>query len=525
MPMKPISLTLLAAALVATLPASAESVAPLRWTGCAVSNASPGNIAARTECASLVVPRDYANPNAGTLNLDVVRVIATGERGERHDGALLLEPDEFDAPIEQSLPAMAATWLNGGDSWQNVARRLDLVGLAERRMDDAGGRDCLSATARLPRHASLGTDASFTNFMVAEDLARAIATACQNDPTHAHIGMRPRVEDMERLREALGQPKLHLLGVGRGGWVATRYAERYPQNVGRMVLDSSWDADGSIAEAVEARVDERGRTIRRAVLALVAEPDRFAWGTDAAVINQRLGKLPSSVYATWIRSIRSADDLSAALAMARLLERDAAMSTQGLRDSLPTIQLATHHSDDRAVRAAANRLLQALEADRTGDPYGFGPRALGLAPALVATAFAARCNDGAWGTTHAHWRERTRELHASWPAGVGNETFQGMVCSEWPGAFGHTSVPVLDHAPRFLMLHAEFDDEAPFRNAAMMLQGHGNASMVVARGLQSHGVITRTDRPCLSEAAGRFLSDGNLPAAKLTNCRLSIPTP
>lgn len=434
--MKPTSLFLITAALFAAWPAHAESVAPLTWTSCGIPGTSPADVAARTECARLTVPRDYTNPAAGLLDLDVVRVNAAGEHGSRHDGTLLLEPDEFADGIDRSVPAMAAAWLDGDEDWRNVARRLDIVGLAQRRMDNVDGRDCLSATSRVPRHASLGGDTSFSNVMIAEHLALAVATACQNDPMHAHIGMRPRVEDMERLREALGQSKLHLLGVGRGGWVAARYAERFPGNVGRMLLDGTWDADGSIAEAMEARVHERGRTNRR-LLALGLPPER--------------------------------------------------------------------------------------DANEDGDPYGFGPRSVGAAPALLASAFAARCNDGSWGTDSLYWRARTRELRDMWPSAVRNETFQGMVCSEWPGAFGSTSVPVLDGVPPFLMLHAEFDDEAPLRNAAMMLNAHGNASMVVARELRAHGVVMRNDRPCVAAAASRFLADGILPAAKLTNCRVAAP--
>jgi hypothetical protein len=144
---------------------------------------------------------------------------------------------------------------------------------------------------------------------------------------------------------------------------------------------------------------------------------------------------------------------------------------------------------------------------------------------LVATAIAARCNDGSWGASHAYWRQRTRDLQASWPSAVDNETFQGMICSEWRTAPGPGVAPALDAAPPFLMIHAEYDDLAPLRNAAMMLQGHGNASMVVARGLRAHGIIQRKDRPCVSAAASRFLADGVLPPGKLTNCRLSVASP
>jgi pimeloyl-ACP methyl ester carboxylesterase len=286
------------------------------------------------------VPRDHAKPTAGTITLDVVRIPASAGRGQRHDGALLVEPDEFAAPMEHGVPDLVNAWLDGDAGWRQVTRRLDIVGLAPRRMDDAGGHDCLSATAGVPRYASLGTDMSFDNVMKAEDLARAIATSCQNDPMHEHVGFRPRVEDMEMLRKALGESKLHLLGVGRGGWVAARYAARFPQNVGRMVLDGSWDGDGSVAEAVEARVHERGRTLRRAIAMLVESPDRYGWGADATAVSRRLVQLPPSIYSVWIRQIHSVHDLSAVLVLARALESDPTQSANALRHALAAMPVA-----------------------------------------------------------------------------------------------------------------------------------------------------------------------------------------
>ncbi|KLD76422.1 alpha/beta fold hydrolase [Luteibacter rhizovicinus] len=468
------------------------------------------------------MPRDYAQPEAATLDLDVVRVVAASERGNRHDGVVLLEPDEFAEPAIVAVPAMASTWLDGDGYWREAARRLDLVGLAQRRMDDAGGRDCLSATSHLPRHDSLGTDGTLGNMTTAGNLALAIATACQNDTMHAHIGVGPRIEDMERLREALGQPAIHLIGIGRGGWVASRYAERYPRHVGRMLLDSSWDADGSVAEAMEARVEERGRTIRRAVAALIADPARYHGGDDVAAIHRRLGRLPPLAYATWTRHIVDADDLAAVLVLGTLSARHATMSTPVLRNALVSAERVVDIDVDVPIRRSAGWMLDRLDADRSGDPYGFGPRASNASPALTASVFATRCNDGSWGSDRSYWRTRTRDLRATWPSAVGNESFQGMVCSEWPTAFAPSSVPDLVGAPPFLMVHAEFDDEAPLRPAAMMLQGHANASMVVARNLRAHGVLARRDRACVSELAGRFLVDGTLPAAKLSNCRLPL---
>ena len=525
--MKTGMLLIAAAGLLTALPSPAESVAPLAWTPCGSRSTPTDNVTERSECSRLRVPRDYADPAAGSMELDVVRVVSTGERGARHDGVVLLEPDELSGPVDGPVAAMALAWHHGDDRWRSIERRMDLVGLAQRRMDDAGGRDCLSATSSLPRHASMAVDLTSANMLVAEGLALAIATACQNDPMHAHIGVQPRIDDLDRLREALGESRMHLIGVGRGGWVVARYAERFPRNVGRMLLDSSWDADGSVAEAMEARVDERGRTIRRAVSALIAAPDQYGWGDDADAIHRRLAELPVRARAAWLPSVVSANDLVAVLALGGLLAHDPAMSSHALRDALKTIELTVDVDTGGAVRRMATAMIDRLEVAPATDDFGLGTRAGLVAPALLASAIASRCNDGSWGTDVSYWRTRTLELHRAWPTAVANETFQGMVCSEWPGAFGASSAPILDDVPRFLILHAEFDSESPLRNAVMMLQGHDNASMVVARELRAHGVLARLDRPCLSAVAGRFLADGLLPAAKLTNCRLprqaSIP--
>lgn len=520
--MKPCSLFVATATLLFALPSRAESTAPLAWTSCGVRGTPSDDVAGRTECSRLRVPRDYADPAAGMLDLDVVRVVASGERGERHDGTVLLEPDEFSSPIADQVTQMASTWRQGDEGWRRVARHMDLVGLAQRRMDDAGGRDCLSATSSLRQHASMAVDVTSSNRVVAEGLALAIATACQNDPMHAHIGAQPRIEDMERLREALDPSRMHMIAIGRGGWVAARYAERYPTHVGRLLLDSSWDADGSVAEALEARVEERGRTIRRAVSALVDAPGRYGWGSDSRAVHRHLAELPGRAYIAWSPSIVDANDLAAVLFLGRMLAHDAAMSPRALREALKTTPLTavTEVDIEGAIRHAAERMIDRLESEQASDAFGFGARAAGMTPARIASAFASRCNDGSWGSDMSYWHARTLELREAWPSAIANETFQGMVCSEWPSAFGPSSVPNLQGVPAFLMLHAEFDGEAPLRNAALMLQGHSNASMVVARGLRAHGVLARVDRPCLSEAAGRFLGEGILPAMKLTNCRL-----
>jgi len=511
--MKAFSRSLIVGAMAVSCPLSAESVAPLVWTTCSAVGGTPTDVALRTECATLAVPRDYAHPSAGTLNLDVIRVTAKAGRGERHDGTLFLEPDEFGAPLTEAIPAVASRWLEGDDHWRNVSNRLDLVGLAQRRMKGGGGHDCVAAASTIPRP---GIDLTEGDAAAAGSLALAVATACQNDPMASHIGTSPRIEDIERLRDALGRNTLHLLGAGRGGWVLARYAERHPDRVGRMLLDGSWDVDGSVAEAMELRISERGRAFRRAIAALRDAPDRYDWRIEAADIHARFARLPAPLRAAWSPSIVDAPHLAAALAMARGIDAGVAPEPAALHGHLTATRLAATEADDRAVRKAGSALIAALGGANDLDAYGFGARANDAGTAALATAFAARCNDGYWGRSPRYWHDRARELRELWPSTTGEELFQGQVCSQWPGVFGPSGVPVLTRP--FLMVHAEYDAEAPLRGAALTLQTHDKARLVVARGLVAHEVSLHPEAACVSAAAGRYLADGVLPDAMVTNC-------
>ena len=63
-------------------------------------------------------------------------------------------------------------------------------------------------------------------------------------PRAARFTTQESVEDIEALRQAAGYEKLVLYGTSYGTKVALEYAERYPQHVEALVLDSVVPADG-----------------------------------------------------------------------------------------------------------------------------------------------------------------------------------------------------------------------------------------------------------------------------------------
>ena len=63
--------------------------------------------------------------------------------------------------------------------------------------------------------------------------------ALQIGPARGSFTTSESVEDIESIRHAAGYKKLVLYGTSYGTKVALEYAERYPQHVESMVLDSA----------------------------------------------------------------------------------------------------------------------------------------------------------------------------------------------------------------------------------------------------------------------------------------------
>lgn len=63
-----------------------------------------------------------------------------------------------------------------------------------------------------------------------------------------HVGTRNAALDMEMIRIALGEPKLHYFGFSYGTWLGGAYAHRFPDRVGRTVLDGAVDTEISSAD-------------------------------------------------------------------------------------------------------------------------------------------------------------------------------------------------------------------------------------------------------------------------------------
>lgn len=183
------------------------------------------------QCASLEVPVDYAAPQGDTLQVAVIKVPA--RRDSRRIGSLVVNPG---GPGGSGVDyARAADFIVG----KGVRDAYDIVGFDPRGVGRSAPIDCL-------------TDAELDTFLGSDPTpddpaeeqrfaatAQGLGQGCESTagPLLAHVSTQDAARDMDILRAALGERQLTYLGKSYGTYLGTVYADLFPAQVGRMVLD------------------------------------------------------------------------------------------------------------------------------------------------------------------------------------------------------------------------------------------------------------------------------------------------
>jgi pimeloyl-ACP methyl ester carboxylesterase len=164
------------------------------------------------------VPLDRAGGLPGSISLSVERKLAGG------------------APSRDAVVALA-----GGPGQPALPLR-DFV--AQAIAPALGTRDLLVFDQRGTGTSNPLRCAAFETFSTAPAGKIFEQCAAQIGPARGGYTTQESIEDIEALRQASGYEKLVLYGTSYGTKVALEYAERYPQNVEMLVLDSVVPSNG-----------------------------------------------------------------------------------------------------------------------------------------------------------------------------------------------------------------------------------------------------------------------------------------
>jgi len=187
------------------------------------------------QCADLVVPLDYAEPDGQTLSISVLKLPAK-DQGARL-GSLVLNPGgPGGSGVDYARAARAVVD-------EKVRELYDVVGFDPRGVGRSDAVKCLTDAQTDVFMSSDPTPDDPAEVAELEKLSKQFADACAKNSGQLlpHIGTEDAARDIDVLRAALGDDKLNWLGASYGTLLGATYAGLFPDKVGRMVLDGALD--------------------------------------------------------------------------------------------------------------------------------------------------------------------------------------------------------------------------------------------------------------------------------------------
>ncbi|MBS6102621.1 MAG: alpha/beta fold hydrolase [Actinomyces sp.] len=193
------------------------------------------------KCAKVTVPLEYENPGNGTIELQLVKY-------SKSAGAepLVFNPGGPGGSAVSSLPSMVDYTFT-----EKLMAGYDIVAVDPRGVGLSAPVRCLTAEETDEFRAE---DAPATVEEIRE-ASRKLGQAClEKSPEMArHSDSESAMRDMDIVRAALGQEKLDYMGFSYGTFLGALYADTFPQQVGRFVLDGALDPSIPVDEVAEGQ--------------------------------------------------------------------------------------------------------------------------------------------------------------------------------------------------------------------------------------------------------------------------------
>ncbi|APA96287.1 Putative hydrolase [Nocardia seriolae] len=231
------------------------------------------------QCAKVEVPLEYADPDGRRIELALLKSPATDST--RRIGSLLVNPG---GPGDSGVRfAVDPSWAT-----PEVRARYDIVGFDPRGVGSSSPIVCMDSSQvdHLDAEQRAAEAAGDRSRLL--QLARDYSDSCRS--TFAwllpHIGTENVAADLDILRAVLKDDKLHFYGHSYGTLIGQYYAERFPDKVGRMVLDSLMDASLSQGEFMIGVAESLDTVFENFVKRCLAETCPL--GDDAGAVRDKV---------------------------------------------------------------------------------------------------------------------------------------------------------------------------------------------------------------------------------------------
>lgn len=453
--------------------AATATPSTLHWTPCADAELSYYEL----QCATLVVPLDYARPTGPKVRLALTRKQHTSS----FKGAMLTNPGG-PGGSGLSLPALS-DYVPGG-----AGASYDWIGFDPRGVGaSTPSLHCTRSYFGYNRPSYVPVRAWITRYWLRKN--SSYASACADTGTKRellrHLTTLDTVRDMESIRQALGLSKISYYGFSYGTYLGQVYATRYPTRVGRFVLDGVvnprrvwYAANLDQDRAFDANMDVYWRYLAR-------HPGTFHLGTRWRAIRR-------GYYA----ELRKLDRGPAARGRLGPAELSDVMLDAGYYVFNWDTLGQDYSSLIRKGRGLG--LLTRYRDATTGDDNGF------------AIYNAVQCSDVPW----PDWSRTARDSRAVYrraPFLTWGNTWYNAPCLTWHAPV-HTRLRVSGSSvsAKMLLISETRDAATPYSGALAVRGMFPSASLVAGRGGTTHA-SSLSGVACVDDTVANYLRTGIVP--------------
>jgi pimeloyl-ACP methyl ester carboxylesterase len=440
------------------------------------------------QCATIQLPRDYVDTTKGVLSVALIRRPA--EHQADRIGSLVINPGgpggsgiEFVRSGAASLP-------------KAIREQFDIVGFDPRGVDASSPVRCVEGRDLLTDLDPSPDSTKEINALVAQAQDYADECARLNADLLPYLSTSAVVDDLDRIRHAVGDDKLTYLGFSYGTLIGSMYADRYPDHIRAMVLDG----------AIDPNLDEVQLRTGQAKAFEAALGRFFKWCSshkscyfyEGGNTRKAFDSLMAKIDKKPIPILRFAGrrKLGPGLAFAAVL---GAMYS---RDSWPVLGLALY-----AAKKGDGRYLVAIS-----DPFR-GRKSDGSYSNAGDAYFSVTCLDFPSPTKTADYKKLSEQLRKAAPR-FRAVAFNDLPCAFWPEAPQRVPAPATGAgAPPIVVVGSTGDPATPYAWAKSLAKQLESATLVTRKGEGHTGYFASK---CVGKALDAYLLKLTVPKAGLT---------
>lgn len=438
------------------------------------------------ECATVTAPLSWDDPDAGTIELDLVRTRAEGEK----QGSLLINPGGPGGSGTDFLRSAASTF------GEPLRQSFDIVGFDPRGVEGSTAVECFDDARKdesLSKDFDPSTDAGLS--AMAEE-ARAWAEACAENTGDllGEVDTQSAARDLDLLRAVLGDEELNYLGFSYGTQLGATYAGLFPDRAGRLVLDGAIDTSLSADEISEGQAVGFENALR----AYVTDCQAGAQCPLTGSADDGMRQVRAVLDQAYERPFPTSDPDRSVTQTLAFYGVAVTLYDQG---SWPMLTQAL----DEAINERTGDTLLYL-ADVYNDRNADGSFSTNSSEAFRAV----NCLDGAGDSDPDAMRTQAAEIEEAAPTVGSFFAYGGVACADWPYPPVEQEFDLhAEGAPPIVVIGTTNDPATPYVWAEGLADTLASGVLVTYEG-EGHTAYGHSNE-CVSDAVESYLVDGEAP--------------